>query len=38
MTDAVTCLRTELGREVRPEELKKAFREGFARALGMKFQ
>ena len=38
MTDAVTCLRTELGREVRPEEVKKAFREGFARALGMKFQ
>jgi lipoate-protein ligase A len=38
MRDAVTCIRTELGREVGPDEVKQAFREGFVRALGMKFQ
>jgi lipoate-protein ligase A len=38
MRDAVTCIRTELGREVGPDEVKRAFREGFARALDMEFQ
>jgi lipoate-protein ligase A len=38
LRDAVTCIRTELGREVGPDEVKRAFREGFDRALGMKFQ
>jgi lipoate-protein ligase A len=38
MQDAVTCIRAEMGREVGPGEVKRAFREGFARALGMKFQ
>jgi lipoyl(octanoyl) transferase len=38
MQDAVTCIKMELGREGGPEEVKPAFRDGFARALGMKFQ
>ncbi len=38
MKDAVTCIRTELGGEARLEEVKRAFREGFSRALGVKFQ
>ena len=38
VTDAVTCIRTELGGEIAMEEVKKAFRDGFARALDMKFQ
>ena len=38
MQDAVTCIRAEMGREVGPGEVKRAFREGFAQALGMKFQ
>jgi lipoate-protein ligase A len=38
MQDAVTCIKTELGREVGLEEVKRTFREGFTRALGMKFQ
>ncbi len=38
MNDAVTCIRTELGGEARLEEVKRAFREGFSRALDMKFQ
>jgi len=38
MKDAVTCIRTELGREVEIEEVKRAFREGFSRALDMRFQ
>jgi lipoyl(octanoyl) transferase len=38
MQDAVTCIKTELGREAGLEEVKQAFRDGFARALGMKFQ
>jgi len=38
MSDAVTCIRAELGREVGPDEVKRAFREGFARALDVQFQ
>jgi len=38
MNEAVTCIRTELGREVRTEEAKRAFRKGFCRALDMNFQ
>ena len=38
MSDAVTCIRAELGREVGPEDVKRAFREGFARALDVQFQ
>ena len=38
MSDAVTCVRAELGREVGPEDVKRAFREGFARALDVQFQ
>jgi len=38
MQDAVTCIRAEMGREVGPGEVKRAFLEGFAQALGMKFQ
>jgi lipoate-protein ligase A len=38
MKNAVTCIKTELGGEARPEDVKRAFREGFSRALGMNFQ
>jgi len=38
MKDAVTCIRAELGREVGLDEVKRAFRDGFTRALGMEFQ
>jgi lipoyl(octanoyl) transferase len=38
MRDAVTCIRAEMGREAVLDEVKTAFREGFARTLGMKFQ
>lgn len=38
MRNAVTCIRTVLGREAGLDEVKTAFREGFVRALGMKFQ
>ncbi len=38
MRDVVTCIRAELGREIGPGEVKRAFREGFARALDVQFQ
>jgi hypothetical protein len=38
MRDVVTCIRAELGREIGPDEVKRAFREGFARALDVQFQ
>jgi lipoyl(octanoyl) transferase len=38
MQDAVTCIRAELGREVGLDEVNRAFRDGFSRALGMEFQ
>jgi lipoate-protein ligase A len=37
MQDAVTCMRTELGREVRLEDVKMAFREGFSRSLEINY-
>ena len=37
MQDAVTCIRNELGRGVSIEEMSKAFREGFSRALDVQF-
>jgi len=38
MEDAVTCIRTELGRDVVIEEVSRAFYEGFSCALDIKFQ
>lgn len=38
MKDAITCIRAELGRETVLEEAKQTFRDGFSRALDMKFQ
>lgn len=36
--DVVTCIRRECGREVPIDEAKKAFRKGFAEALGIEFE
>jgi lipoate-protein ligase A len=38
MQSAVTCIRTELGRDVGIAEVSSAFREGISRALGVTFQ
>ena len=38
MKDAVTCIRMELGRETGPEEVSRAFLEGFSLALDIDFQ
>lgn len=37
MQDAVTCVSTALGRDIGIEEVSKAFREGFSRALDIQF-